>query len=164
MKNLKCKEYIARKALQEKAKMFLHPPAEFIGYKGFEKFISELPKWKKQLGIENYNKQLFNIVQFYGTVPTIPNALRGIDEPDKIIFGGGFDKISCVLSELGEEFKNAHYKAAADTFNGGVIVIEEIKKIIVEYLIDINDETNKLPSLYTELKNIMIEGFSKFEY
>lgn len=164
MKNVKSKKQIAKEALQKKANMFLYPSAGFIGYKGFEKFIMELPKWKRQLGRENYNKQLFNMVQFYGTVPAIPNALRGINEPDKIVFGGGFDKISCVLSELGEEYKNDCYKAAAKIFNGGVVVIEEIKKIIVEYLTGTNDETNKLPSLYTKLKNIMIEGFSKLEY
>lgn len=164
MANVKSKEQIAKESLKKKANMFLHPPVGFIGYKGFEKFIMELPTWKKQLGIENYNKQLFHMVQFYGTVPTIPNALCGISEPDEIVFGGGFDKISCVLSELSEEYKNDYYKAAAETFNCGVAVVEEIKNIIVEYLTNINDETNKLPSLYTQLKNIMIEGFSKLEY
>jgi len=164
MENTKSKKQIAKEALKKKADMFLYPPVGFIGYKGFDKFIMELPKWKSQLGVESYKKQLFNMVQFYGAVPTIPNALRGINEPDEIVFGGGFDKISHILSELGKEYKNNDYKAAAKSFSDGIAVTEEIKKIIVEYLTNMNDETNRLPTLYMKMKNIMIDGFSKLGY
>lgn len=153
------KENIAKAALIKKAKLFLDPPVGFIGSKGFEKFINELPDWKEQLGKENYDKLLLNMVQFYGTVPTIPNLLCGINEPDEVTFCGGFDKISRVLSDLGEEYTNRSWLSAADCFSQGSEVITEVKNVIVDYLTEKEDRTTKLPELYIQVKDIMVSGF-----
>ncbi len=153
------KEQIADEALRKKTELFLHPSVGFTGYRGFERFIFDLPEWRKQLGEKKCYNQLFNMVQFYGLVPTIPNALKGVKEADKISFCGGFDRISLVLSELGKEYKNRQWMLAASCFGSGADVVTEIKNVIVDYLIDANDQTEKLPQLYTTIKDIMVNGF-----
>lgn len=159
MNSAKNKYQIAKEALCKKKEMFLNPPVGFIGYKGFRKFIKELAKWKEELSKEDYDKILFNIVQFFGTVPTVPNALRGIDEPDEIEFCGGFDKISVVLSGLGKEYNDESMLKAADIFLEGAPIISKIKTIIVDYLAKNCDSTNDLPGLFTQAADIMKSGF-----
>lgn len=48
MNTTKNKYQIAEEALAIKSKIFLHPPVKFLGRKGLEKFIQELPTLKKQ--------------------------------------------------------------------------------------------------------------------
>lgn len=160
----KTKAEIAAEAFSEKAKLFLNPPVGFIGYRGFEKFIGELPRLKKELSDADYKKLLANFAEFSGTVPTVPNALRGIDEPDEVTFCGGFDKASLVLKMLGEEYKNEHWLNAAAILSTGAPVISQIKDIIVDYIAFSKDETELLPEKFTEVKNILIEGLSLLEY
>jgi len=159
----KSKETIAKEALRKKAELFLNPPVSFIGYKGLEKLIRELPFWKEQLGKENYDKLLFNMVQFFGTVPTVPNALLGKNEPDEVSFYGGFDKISRCLRDIGKESKSEHWLSAADCFSSGSMVINEVKNVIVDYLTGKEDRTPRLPELFTKIKDILIIGFRKVQ-
>ena len=88
MNTTKNKYQIAKEALDKKGEVFLNPPVGFVGRKGFEKFIQKLPMLKSELKKEDYNKILSNMVAFFGTVPTVPNALRGFKEPDEMSFGG----------------------------------------------------------------------------
>jgi len=159
----KSKVQIGREALSLKKELFLNPPTGFLGYKGFEKFIKELPGWKKELGKEAYDKILMNMVEFFGTVPTLPNAIKGIDEPDFVEFKGGFDKMSKMLEFMGEERKEAHWLKAAGAFNKGANNIEEISKIIIDYLAGKADHTDLLPNIFTEVLASMIEGYEALE-
>ncbi|NLD25879.1 MAG: BtrH N-terminal domain-containing protein, partial [Acholeplasmataceae bacterium] len=160
MNSEKTKEQIAREALVKKADLFLNPPVGFIGYKGYEKMIIEMPYWKEELGKEDYDKVLFNFVQFLGKVPTVPNALRGINQPDEDFYGG-FDKMSIVLESLGKEYKDDFWIQAAKLLNERKETISEIKEIIVRYLINISDETDKLPEMFEQVKETLYQFFTK---
>ncbi len=159
MNTKKNKYQIAKEALAIKGEMFLNPPVGFVGRKGFQKFINDLPKLKSELTKEDYDKILANMVTFFGTVPTIPNALKGIKEPDEMKFGGGFDKMSHVLNDLGNEFGNKTWLEASDRFEEGVVIISEITKVIVAYLTGENEKTDELPELFTNVMEIMTDGF-----
>ena len=162
--NSKKNQYqIAKEAFAKEAEAFLHPPVGFVGYRGFEKFIKDLPNWKKELSKEDYDKQLAHMVEFYGTVPGVPNALRGIDEPDALPFHGGFDKIARVLTMLGEEYEDQAMQDAATILIQGADVISEIKDVIVDYLTGKEDRTEEFPRLYTEVMNITKSGFERLE-
>lgn len=150
---------IAKEALLKKCELFLNPPVGFIGCRGFKKFITDLPNWKIELSKADYDKILFNMVQFFGTVPTIPNALQGIVKEDEIKFGGGFDKIAVVLAALGTEYEDMHMQKASTIFAEGAIIISEIKDIIVEYLTEKGDRTVEFPMLFTKILTIMKNGF-----
>lgn len=159
----KGKYEIAKEAFAKKKEVYLNPPVGFIGYRGFDKFIKELPNWKSELSKEDYDKILYNMVQFLETVPTIPNALRGIDEADTVAFGGGFDKVAVVLSNLGKEYNDASMTKAAEIFGGAAPVITQIKEIIVDYLINKHDGTDELPVLFTQVAHTMKSGFEVLE-
>ncbi len=163
MHSEKSKYQIAKEAFAQKSAAFLHPPIGFVGGRGFEKFIKDLPNWKRELSKEDYDKQLTHMVEFYGTVPMLPNALRGIEEPDTLPFHGGFDKAELVLKMLGEEYGDRSMQEAADIFGKGSAVIAEIKEVIVEYLTGKEDRTEEFPRLYTDVMNITKAGFQRLE-
>lgn len=154
----KNKYQITKEALAKKGEMFLNPPVGFVGRKGFQKFINEFPKLKNELTKEDYDKILINMVTFFGTVPTVPNALRGIKEPDEVSFNGGFDKMSRVLKDLGKEYGNQTWVEASNRFDEGAVIISEITNVIVDYLIEKSDKTDQLPSLFTKVMDIMTDG------
>lgn len=159
MNSTKNKYQIAKEALAKKREMFLNPSVGFVGRKGLQKFIYELPQLKSELTKEDYDRILVNMLTFFGTVPTVPNALRGINEPDKVSFGGGFDKMSRVLNDLGREYGNKAWLEAAGRFDEGAVTISEITNIIVAYLTEKNDKTDKLQGLFTKVMEIMTDGF-----
>nr|UWI51860.1 BtrH N-terminal domain-containing protein [Clostridioides difficile] len=159
MNSSKNKYQIAQEALAIKRDMFLNPPKGFLGYKGFEKFIKELPQWKYELGKDDYDKILANMVMFFGTVPTIPNAIKGIEEPDSVEFKGGFDKMSKMLKCIGTEYKNDCWVQVAEIFEESSIIIEKISNIIIDYLSNKVDETEKLPLLFSEILKQIKAGY-----
>lgn len=159
MNSTKNKYQIAKEALAKKGEIFLNPPVSFVGRKGFQKFIYEFPKLKNELTKEDYDKILINMVTFFGTVPTVPNALRGIKEPDEVSFNGGFDKMSRVLKDLGKEYGNQTWVEASNRFDEGAVIISEITNVIVDYLIEKSDKTDQLPSLFTKVMDTMTDGF-----
>lgn len=163
MNSTKNKYQIAKEALAKKGEMFLNPPVSFVGRKGFQKLIQELPKLKSMLAKVDYDKLLANMVMFFGTVPTVPNALRGIKEPDEVRFGGGFDKMSRVLNDMGREYGNEVWLEASNRFAEGAVIISEITNVIVAYLTGENDKTDKLPELFTKIMEIMTDGFILLE-
>ncbi|MGO0882631.1 BtrH N-terminal domain-containing protein [Clostridioides difficile] len=160
MNSSKSKYQIAQEALAIKCDMFLNPTTGFLGYKGFEKFIKELPQWKHELGKDDYDRILVNMVMFFGTVPTIPNAIKGIKEPDSVEFKGGFDKMSKMLKCIGSEYKNDCWIQVAEIFEESSITIEKISNIIIDYLSNKVDETEKLPLLFSEILKQMKAGYS----
>lgn len=159
MNTSKNKYKIAKEAIAIKRDMFLNPPKGFLGYKGFEKFIKELSQWKTELEKDDYDKILTNMIMFFGTVPTIPNAIKGIKEPDTIQFKGGFDKMSKMLKSIGEEYKNDSFIQVAEIFDKTSLIIEKISNIIVDYLTQKYDDTDQLPLLFFEVLEDMKTGY-----
>lgn len=160
MNESKDKYQIAKEAIAQKSALFLNPPMNFLGYKGFEKFIHDLPKWKIELSKQDYDKVLANMVMFFGTVPTLPNALKKIDEPDNVVFRGGFDKMSNVLSFMGIEYHNERWTEAALIFEEGAAFIEKISDVIIAYLSGKADNTDLLPVLFADVLDKMKAGYS----
>lgn len=159
MNSRKTKYEIAKEALEKKGGLFLNPPVGFVGCRGFLRFIDELPGWKAELSREDYNAILAHMVQFFGTVPTVPKGLRGIDQPDQVAFGGGFDKVSRVLEDLGQEYGDKEMLKAANVLAPGAEVISDIKDVIVDYLTGKEDRTARLPALFTHVMEITKQGF-----
>ena len=155
----KNKYQIAKEAFAKRGEQFLNPPVGFVGRKGFEKLISDLPRLKEELAKDDYDKLFSNLVTFFGTVPTLPNKLRGIQEPDAVDFFGGFDKMSRVLSDLGCEFRDEAMLKASARFREGTGIISEITNVIVNYLVIESDRMNELPKLFTKIMDVMTDGF-----
>jgi len=158
MDSTKTKEQIARDALKKRSEQFLNPPVGFIGYKGLEKMIKEMPSWLEELGKEDLDKILYQFVQFLGTVPELPNALRGIKEPD-LPYYGGFDKMSKVLFMLGTEYKDEAWLEMAKCLDIGKNDVLKIKDIIVDYLTNTNNQLELLPELFSKVKDTLIKMY-----
>ena len=126
-----------------------------------EKMIHEMPMWRKELSKKEYDEIFMRLVNFMGTVPTIPNAIRGIDEPDEVDFYGGFDKISVVLQELGKQYPNEDWLAAGDIFMKGRPIIQKTVETIVDYLIGKEDHMNDVCEYFKKIEDIMIKGYRK---
>lgn len=164
MGSTKDKYQIAKEAIMKRKEQFLNPPVRFIGYKGFDKFIKELPLWKNEMSKEDCNNLLTDIVMFMGIVPQLPNALSGINKKDEHKYGSGFDKMSVVLKMLGQEYKDTKMIKASDILNKGADISNEIKETIVNYLTDKKDETDKLPELFKKLLDAQIRGYDILDY
>lgn len=160
MNSNKNKYEIAKEALKIKKDKFLNPKVDFIGYKGFNKFIKELPILKEELGKTEYDKILLNMVTFFGTVPTIPNALKGIDEKDEVVFKGGFDKMSKMLYSMGTEYNDNDWIEASKTFEKGSLIIEKISNIIINYLSKKEDKLDNIPKMFSETLEYMIKAYN----
>lgn len=154
---------IVRQALAQRASLFLNPPASFLGCRGFEKLISEMPKWRGELTTEEYNKVLTNMIMFFGTVPTLPNALYGLSEPDTIQFAGRFDYASEMLAGFGAEYQNERWTSASRSFAQCGQLIERITGLTVNYLVGKNDEMSSVPALFTDVLALMREGFLQLD-
>lgn len=159
MNTTKSKYQITKEALAKKSEMFLNPPVSFVGRKGFEKFIRDLPNMINELDKDDYNKILTNMVTFFGTVPTVPNALRGINEPDQVSFFGGFDKMSRVLKDMGNEYREESWLEASRRLDEGAAIISETTNVIVAYLTRENANTDKLNCLFTKIMEIMTDVY-----
>lgn len=155
---------IAKEALIKRKDAFLNPSTNFCGYKGFKKFISEFPRWRSEIGKEEYDKILLHMVQFFGTVPTIPNAIKGIDEPDPVEFKGGFDKMSRMLKYLGDETKDDYWTKSSVFFDEGAAIIKRISDVIIDYLSNREDNTDQLPELFAQVLEKMIKGYKALDF
>lgn len=160
MTKAKGKIEIAKEALARKKEGFLNPKTGFLGYKGFEKFIKELPKWKMEIGKKEYDKIFLNMVRFFGEVPTIPNAINGVNEPDFVDFKGGFNKLSSVLRCLGNETKEDYWEQSAAYFDECGNLIEQVSQIIINYLTTKEDRTVLLPEVFNKILDNMKYGYN----
>lgn len=161
MNSDKGKDQIAEEALAIKKKMFLEPASGCLGIRGFEKFIAELPGLREKLGREEYDKILLNMVTFFGTVPTVPNAIKGIEEEDEVVYKGSFDKMGRMLDSMGREYSNEAWISAARIFESAGDEVEKISYIIINYLTDRADETCRLPDLFSCILEKMKQGYEK---
>jgi hypothetical protein len=80
MNNPKDKKNIAKVSLEYKANMFTNPPTSFLGINGLKKLAKELPNWERDMGREDTIKIIKNMIDFFGSVPTTPNRVLGIDK------------------------------------------------------------------------------------
>jgi hypothetical protein len=160
MNNPNSFDNIIEKSLSIKKEAFLNPPVGFIGYKGFEKFINELPKLPELIGVVETKKILSNLVQFLATVPTVPNRILGINEQDYFDWFGGFDRIERVLSFAGSRYHKNDYIESSTIFSKGKEITSKLKEKILDYVVDDINCIQEISTLFTNLKEIMINGFS----
>jgi hypothetical protein len=136
MDNPNSKEYITKTALKHKANMFINPPTGFLGINGIKKLAKELPNWENEIGKEETNKIIKNMVFFFGSVPTLPNILLGIDLKDDIAFMCSRDKMSNMLKSLSTEYENEQFGEAGDLFYRSGLEFEKLCGIFVDYLLE----------------------------
>lgn len=160
MDNPNSKEYIFKTSLEYKANLFTNPPTSFLGVNGLKKFAKELPNWEQELGKQETVKILRNMVEFFGSVPTIPNRLKGNNEEDKISFMCSRDRMSKVLVEIGSEYKNKNIIHAGKIFLESGKLFQILCNIFIDYIL--GDKKN-LYSASEVILNIADLEYSAYE-
>lgn len=130
------KKDIFKSAMKMKADMFLNPPTKFLGINGLKKLSKEMLNWEEELGKQETDKILRNVVEFCGSVPTTPNRLNGINKKDEVVFMCSRDKMSKVLIELGKEYKNNHLIKSGELFEDSGKQFEKLCDIFIDYILD----------------------------
>lgn len=160
MDNPNSKKDIAKKALSIKADAFLNPPVSFLGIDGIKKLASEMIKWNDELGKEEVDKILRNIVEFSGSVPTIPNRLKGINEKDSVTFMCSRDKMSRVLKSLSEDFNCDGFVKASEIFLESGKLFEKLCYKAIDYILGINLDLLEMSKI---ILNIGLLEYDAFE-
>lgn len=147
-------EKIAEYSLRRKAVEQLREKPEMLGISAFRKIAKDFPKWKKDLTVRGYENALRNLTEFFGTVPTLPNRLMGVEKEDQIRFQGGYDRYGEALIWLGEKYDHKDWCEAGQLFMDCGLYIEEVKKRIVSCLCDGEDTIEAIPSIFLEIAEI----------
>lgn len=154
---------IIDKAFINMAERFLNPPVGFMGIKGIEKMIKELPKWEKEYSKETISNIYRTFMQFAASVlPELPRKLNentlGIDNPHK----GTRDRFGKSLYKYGREFNEYKWIESAKEFEVSASIIEKITDKLCEDVVNnyFNDvEENIL--LFRELCESEKRAYSK---
>lgn len=134
------KKDIFSSAMKMKAELFLNPPTSFLGMNGLKKLAKEMLHWEEELGKQETNKILRNMVEFCGSIPTIPNRLNGSNIKDEVLFMCSRDKMSKVLIELGREYKNYHLIESGELFLNSGKQLEQLCDLLIDYIFDMKKD------------------------
>jgi hypothetical protein len=159
MNNPNCKEHILKTALEYKANLFVNPPTGFLGINGIKKFAKELPDWENELGKEETAKIIKNMIPFFGSVPTTPNKLLGINEKDDIAFMFSRDKVGKLLKELSVEYKNNQLKKAGDLFYKSGQEFEKLCNVFVDYILENSEYKDKASKIVLSIADLEYDAF-----
>lgn len=147
-------QQIALEGLEKKAQNALKPAVGFAGISGIRKAAQEIDHWEKELTKEQYQASLKTMLQFSGTVPSLPNRLYGIEEPDNIRFDGCREKIGNLLLELGDEYSAENWKEAGRQFHESGEIIQKIMDHIADYLIERSEHLNSFKEAINKIADL----------
>lgn len=147
---------IMKTMMNNKAQDFLYPKMSFLGSKGLAKMALEFPNWENEMSKEEYDKCLTRFVTFLGTVPNIPNRLKGIDEKDFVVYKGERDRMAEVYSFFG-------YTEIASLFRESGEIISKMVSILVDYLSHKNDFRKEVPTFLNEILHLETEAYQKIK-
>jgi hypothetical protein len=160
MDNPNSKKHIIKTALEHKANLFVNPPTNFLGINGMKKLAKELPDWENELGKEETIKIFKNMITFFGSVPTTPNKLLGIDKKDDVLFMCSREKMSKILKNLGIEYENEQLKKAGELFYKSGKEFEKLCTIAVDYILGNSDYKDKASKIILSIADFEYNAFN----
>lgn len=160
MDHPKDKMTIFKEALGYRANMFVNPPRKFLGVEGIKKFVDDLNTLENDIGKKELKKILKNIVEFSGSVPTIPNRLLGIKEKDQVVFKCSRDKMSKVLKEIADEIDNKEIREASKLFDESGKLFEKLNDIFVSYILDEKLELKEAQEILLSIGNLEYQAYN----
>ena len=152
---------IAKECFFSKANAMLEPKAGFVGIKGMHKLAKEFPCWKQELSTEDYEKALRNIVMFTGTVPVLPNKLRGMDAQNEILHMADREKLSGVLVHLGEKYQIPSWIKSAKLFQESGEFIQSMTNQITDYLVGEQNDLDRVPEIILQIAHLEEKAYQE---
>lgn len=159
MENPNSKKHILKSALEYKANLFINPPTNFLGINGMNKLAKELPNWENELGKEETAKIIRNTITFFGSVPTIPNKLLGIEKKDDVLFMCSREKMSKLMNDLGVEYKNERLTEAGKLFYNSGQEFEKLTNIFVDYMLGNNELKDNASNIILNIAKLEYDAF-----
>ncbi len=150
---------IAKEALKAKAEAFINPKTSFLGHNEIKKLAKEIVSWEKELGKEEVKKVLLNMVKYFGSVPSIPNILLGSNQNDMVNFKCSRDKMSQVLIDLNNYFKDGKIIEASILFGESGHKFEVLSQLLICYILDKSNDLIEASKIILEIGNIEDKAF-----
>jgi len=156
---------IIQQGMARNAALYLNAPVDFIGARGIEKLIAELPAWNARFPADVMKQIYLHHVEFTAsTVPELPEELSGIysgiDNPHQ----AGRDKLADALLKYQSDFGTTKWATAAKQLRESGKMIEAIIK---ECINDIRAmsfaDIDKFIPLLSEVKNIEERAIGQFQ-
>jgi hypothetical protein len=147
---------IIQQGLNRNAALYLNAPVDFIGVRGLEKLIAELPAWKTNYSAEVLKQIYLHHIEFSAsTVPELPEEISGfhsgIDNPHQ----AGRDKLANALLKHQSNFGSKEWETAAKELRKSGKAIESIVKMFISDVHDMSyEDTDKYLPLLSEIKQI----------
>ncbi|WP_455716853.1 BtrH N-terminal domain-containing protein [Anaerosporobacter sp.] len=148
---LPSKYELAEVCLRKKAMRQLCKKPDFIGVNAYRKIAKEFPTWRKNYPKDEYKRLLASLTEFFGMVPKLPNQLLGIDAKEDILYQGNYNRLSAILSQLGEEYSRTDWVQAAENFSLCGSKIEDITNCIIRFCLDGEECLAEIPVIFQKI-------------
>lgn len=140
---------IIQEGLKRNAELYLNSPVNFIGQKGMERMMKELPDWNTMYDAETMKQICLHLIEFSGsTLPEIPEELSGIHSAVPNTHQGGRDKLAAALLKYQDTIGTVQWSIAADAFQKSGLIIEAF---IGECIRDVLNTAFSAPQKYIPL-------------
>ncbi len=152
---------IAEEGLRAKAEAALNPQTSFAGIPGMRKLAREIPNWINELTPEEYKATLMNLTVCTGTVPNLPDRLRGLDGKDDMKHCAVRDRLGNLLANLGKEYQMTGWVEAGALFLSSGELFQDMTDIIVDYLLGERKDLLALPDMISRIADLEEEAYKK---
>lgn len=127
---------ILRRGFSETAKTFLHPPADFVGKRGYDTLIRKLEEWSIQTETGTLKEICMHLVTFTAsTIPEPPKKLlpydSGIHNPHRACR----DSFSAALKRYADDFGGKSWVSCAEYFERSGELMEAATDRITDILL-----------------------------
>lgn len=140
---------IVQQGLARNANLYLNSPVSFIGQRGLERFIREIPSWPETFSEEVLERIYLHLIEFSGsTIPELPEEIRGFSSGVVNPHQGGRDKLAINLLRYKDVFGVPEWEIAAKHFFESGRIIE---MIVQECVLDVHKRTFSSPKKYVSL-------------
>lgn len=156
---------IIQRGISRNADLYLNAPVDFIGTRGLEKLITELPVWKDRFSTEVIKQIYLHHVEFTAsTVPELPEELSGFHSGIVNPHQAGRDKFADALLKYQSEFGTPKWEGVANQLHQSGKIIEAM----IDYSIrDIRamtfDNTDRLIPMLSQIKSIEKEAIGQLQ-
>lgn len=124
---------IVQQGLAQNANLYLNSPVNFIGQRGLERLIKELPSWPETFSEEILGKIYLHLIEFSGsTIPELPKEISGFSSGVVNSHQGGRDKLATALQKYKKTFGVPEWEIASNHFFNSGRIIETIVQECVQ--------------------------------
>ena len=156
---------IVQQGLAQNANLYLNSPVNFIGQRGLDRLIKEIPSWADTFSKDALEKIYLHLIEFSGsTIPELPKEISGFSSGVVNPHQGGRDKLATALHRYKDTFGVPEWEIAANHFLTSGRIIETIVQECVQDVCKQNfSSSEKYISLLKQLQQSESLAFRNLE-